>query len=260
MKTYYNKTFGMKVVASCKEEAIKVMAGSVNSKLVIDTGIKKPLDTKAVEILKQVLKEMPTSKTNGTELKSVRGKVILEIDPKKNTYFTSDLDKSLFHLAKNLKRIVKKSCSWVRNGKEVVKELSAKGKANLVSDCYKLYDILMDRNTGKFTYACASSCLGASEYISKKDFEERLKGIAKKYNADFESKIRERYSHYIITFDSKNVTESIGHVYVKVDEILNEFAIGGMNHGKGLIPMTVGNRIACLKYVESYCNKISKTK
>ena len=256
MKTYYNKTFGVKVVASCKEEAIKVMAGSVNSKLIIDTGIKKPLDTKAVEILKQVLKEMPTSKTNGTELKSVRGKVILEIDPKKNTYFTSDLDKSLFHLAKNLKRIVKKSCSWVRNGKEVVKELSAKGKANLVSDCYKLYDILMDRNTGKFTYACASSCLGASEYISKKDFEERLKGIAEKYGAEFVDSSKERYSYYNISFDD----DVAGHVYVKVDEILNEFMIGGVNHGKGLIPMSVGNRIACLKYVESYCNKISKTK
>lgn len=136
MKTYYNKTLGMKVVASSKEEAIKVMSGTVNAKITVDTGIKKPLDVKAVQILKEVLRDMPSSKTNGTEIKSVRGKVILEIDPKKNDYFASDLDKCLFHLAKNLKRIVKKSCAWVRKGKEVVKELSTKGKANLVSDCY----------------------------------------------------------------------------------------------------------------------------
>ena len=84
MKTYYNKTLGMKVVASSKEEAIKVMSGTVNAKITIDTGIKKPLDVKAVQILKEVLRDMPSSKTNGTEIKSVRGKVILEIDPKKN--------------------------------------------------------------------------------------------------------------------------------------------------------------------------------
>lgn len=255
MKTYYNRTLGIKVVASCREEAIKVMAGT--AKITVDTGIKKPLDVKGLQILNEVLKDMPTSKTNGAVLKSVRGKVILEIDPKKNDYFASDLDKCLFHLAKNLKRIVKKSCAWVRNGKEVVKELSSKGKANLVSDCYKLYDILMERKTDKFVYANAK-CLGAYEYISKKDFEERLKKIAEKYGADFESKIRERYSHYMITFDNENVTKSIGHVYIKVDEITNEFSIGGMNHGRGLIPMTVGTRNACLKYVDSYCNKISK--
>lgn len=144
---------GQIITASSKEEAIKVIAGSVNAKLTIDTGIKKPLDVNGVDILKEVLKEMPSSKTNGTEVKSLRGKVILEIDPKKNDYFANDLEKSLFHLAKNLKRIVKKNCAWVRNGKEVVKELSTKGKPKLVSDCYKLYDILMARNTGKFAYA-----------------------------------------------------------------------------------------------------------
>lgn len=206
-KTYFNKSLGIKVVASSKEEAIKKMkitAGKVNAKLVIDTGIKKPLDTNGVEILKEVLKEMPSSKTNGVDIKSLRGKVILEIDPKKNTYFTSDLEKSLFHLAKNLKRIVKKNCSWIRNGKEVVKELSSKAKPKLVSDCYKLYDILMNRNTGKFAYASANAN-ACGELTSVADIENKIKSIAKTYDArvvtvKLANKLGENKLMYILEF------------------------------------------------------------
>lgn len=262
MKTYYNKTLGMKVVASSKEEAIKVMSGTVNAKITIDTGIKKPLDVKAVQILKEVLRDMPSSKTNGTEIKSVRGKVILEIDPKKNDYFASDLDKCLFHLAKNLKRIVKKSCAWVRKGKEVVKELSTKGKANLVSDCYQLYDILMDRNTGKFTYASAM-CLG-NENLNLEDFINKLKQIAKEHNANFEMKERliENSSKYIFTFfinyDFKIANETKGNIIIRVDQRTDIYEVSAVSYQKNIGEIKVKNNVACLRYVEAFCNKIDK--
>ena len=257
MKTYYNKTLNMRVVASSKEEAIKVMAGTVNAKITVDTGIKKPLDVKAVQILKDVLKDMPTSKTNGAEIKSVRGKVVLEIDPKRNDYFASDLDKCLFHLAKNLKRIVKKNCAWVRKGKEVVKELSNKGKANLVSDCYQLYDILMNRNVGKFTYA--SACLGRTEYISQEDFISKLKEIAKRHNADFECNLKhERLHHFYITYDNEPTWKTKGNVYICADTVTNEHRINAVSYGKDVGKIQVGTRNSCLRYVEAFCNKIDK--
>ena len=252
IKTYFNKTLGISVTASSKQEAITKIVSGINAKITIDTGIKKPLDVKGTDILNQVLKSMPTSKTNGVTLKSARGKVILEIDPKKNDYFANDLDKSLFHLAKNLKRIVKKTCEWTRKGKEVVKQLSNKGKATLVSDCYQLYDILMDRNVGKFTYAKAQKINASREWLNHADFKRYLGDIIKKHNAkSTQQEFRAGYQ-YTITFNGKNSS-----IVIKEDLVADKYIIECTINGKKIHAITVYSKIACLKYIESFCNRIN---
>ena len=136
---------GQIITAETKQDAIAqiITAAKANT---IKTRLKGRENKVLVE---NVLDNMPDSKTDGCEVALVGKDVVLKV-PQDNDYFTKE--KACFHIAKNMKRIVKKSFAWNRSNNKVVKDLSTSKFKFTVSDCYAAYDLLLNRKTEKFEY------------------------------------------------------------------------------------------------------------
>lgn len=142
MKPFLYK--GQIITASCKQEAIAQIV-QASRPLTVQTGLNGRANKALIE---NTLANMPDSKTEGCEVVLDGGKVVLKIQG--NNYLTKD--RACFHIAKNIKRIVKKTKEWSRSNNKAVKELSDSKNKFSVRDCYSAYDILLGRNTEKFSY------------------------------------------------------------------------------------------------------------
>lgn len=137
---------GQIITAETKQDAIAqiVTAAKQNT-------IRTRLKGKEMKFLiSNILDNMPDSKIGDCEVALIGKDVVLKVS-KDNGYLTKD--KACFHIAKNMKRIIKEEgFEWSRNNTKVVRILSTGNVKFTVADCYKAYDLLLDRKAEKFDY------------------------------------------------------------------------------------------------------------